>query len=311
MKASSASRATPLLAREPLAFEALPAKVRANVPHDVLFSVLSAHPSNQLRIERASSGREQSPVRAWPYDHDPATGAQRFRAQLPPVAVDEVVEYKPVLTRSGLVVMELPARATCGVDAATVTAPTAPDRTPPTAVPRYEWAPEFLGAFTVQLVKPPESFGPAPDGLHITFYIESGEIRGPKINAKIRGEGGDWMIVRRDGVGVADVRITYETDDGALLLSRYYGIFDLGPGGYERALRQEYDPVPPLVLAPQFLTSHPNWLWLNRLQCLAVGRVTMADLLVRFDLYAIRVGQPLLSSGLPRLLDAALNGEAH
>ena len=48
---------------------------------------------------------------------------------------------------------------------------------------------------------------------------------------------------------------------------------------------KEYDPVPPLVLAPQFLTSHPNWLWLNRLQCLAVGRVTMADLLVRFDLF--------------------------
>jgi hypothetical protein len=311
MKTSSASNATRVLAREPLAFEALPAQVRANVPHDVLFSVLPAHPSNQLRIERASGGREQSPVRAWPYDRDPVTGAQRFRAQLPAVAVDEMVEYKPVLTRSGLVVMELPARTTWGVGAAAVTIPTAPDPTPPTAVPRYKWASEFLGAFTVQLVKPPESFGPAPDGLHVTFYIESGEIRGPKINAKIRGEGGDWMTVRRDGVGVADVRITYETDDGALLLSRYYGIFDLGPGGYERALRQEYDPVPPLVLAPQFLTSHPNWLWLNRLQCLAVGRVTMADLLVRFDLYAIRVGQPLLSSGLPRLLDAALIGDAH
>jgi len=311
MNASSTSNAAGVLTQGPLAFEALPAELRANVPHDVTFAVLPAHPSNQLRIERTSSGRAQSPVRAWPYDRDPVTGAQRFRAQLPPVAVDEMVEYRPVLTRSGLVVLELPARTTCGVDAATVTVPTAPDRTPPTNVPRYEWAPEFLGAFTVQLAKPPESFGPAPDGLHITFYIESGEIRGPKINAKIRGEGGDWMNVRRDGVGVADVRITYETDDGALLLSRYYGIFDLGPGGYERALRQEYDPVPPLVLAPQFLTSHPNWLWLNRLQCLAVGRVTMADLLVRFDLYAIRVGQPLPSSGLPRLPDAVLNGEAH
>ena len=76
-------------------------------------------------------------------------------------------------------------------------------------------------------------------------------------------------------------------------------------GGYERALRNEYDPLPPLVLAPQFVTSHPDWLWLNRLQCLAVGRVTMADLLVRFDLYAIRVGQPLQSSGLPRAPDGA------
>ena len=271
--------------------------------------MLQAHPSNQLRIERTSCGREQPPVRAWPYSRDPMTGAQRFRAQLPPVSLDETVEYKPVLSRLGLVVMELPGRTTRGV--LPDPAPIAPKATALIPVPRYEWASEFLGAFTVQLAIRPVSFGPAPDGLHITFYIESGEIRGPKINAKIRGEGGDWMLVRRDGVGVADVRITYETDDGALLLSRYYGIFDLGPAGYERALRHEYDPVPPLVLAPHFLTSHPNWLWLNRLQCLAVGRVTMADLRVQFDLYAIRAGQPLPSSGLPRVHDAELIGDRH
>lgn len=310
MTRSSAPNPTHGPAREPLAFEALPAQVSSGVPYEVSFAVLPAHPSNQLRIERASSGRDRPPVRAWPYGRDPATGAQRFRAQLPPVAPDEMVEYKPVLTRSGLVIQEMPARRTRGVRA--VTAPVAPDRPPAAAgVPRYQWASEFLGAFTVQLAKPPESFGPAPDGLHITFFIASGGIIGPKINAKIRGEGGDWMLVRRDGVGVADVRITYETDDGALLLSRYYGIFDLGPRGYERALRNEYDPVPPLVLAPQFVTSHPNWLWLNRLQCLGVGGVTMAELLVRFDLYAIRAGQPLPSSGLPRSDDTALIGDAH
>jgi hypothetical protein len=310
MATLTAPYATRGSAREPLAFEALPAQVAADVPHDVSFAVLPAHPSNQLRIERASSAREQPPVRAWPSGRDLVTGAQRFRAQLPPVALDETVEYKPVLTRSGLVIRELPTLRTRGVRVPI--APAMPDRAPPsTSVPRYQWASEFLGAFTVQLSKPPESFGPAPDGLHVTFYIASGEIRGPKVNAKIRGEGGDWMLVRRDGVGVADVRITYETDDGALLLSRYYGIFDLGPGGYERALRNEYDPVPPLVLAPQFVTSHPNWLWLNRLQCVAVGGVTMADLLVRFDLYAIRAGQPLPSSGLPRLDGAALVGDVH
>ena len=295
-------------ARASLPFEALPAQVSANVPYDVSF-VVPAHPSNRLYIERASGGRERPPVMAWPDGRDPTTGAQRFRAQLPPVAADETVEYKPVLTRSGLIVKELPGRKTRGVTAAV--APIAVDETSLNSVPRYEWASEFLGAFTVQLAKPPELFGAGPDGLHITFYIASGEIHGPKINAKIRGEGGDWMLVRLDGVGVADVRITYETDDGALLLSRYYGIFDLGPAGYERALRQEYDPVPPLVLAPQFLTSHPNWLWLNRLQCLAVGRVTMADLLVRFDLYAIWAGQPLASSGLPRVHDEALIGDVH
>ena len=49
-------------------------------------------------------------------------------------------------------------------------APAAPDtaHAPPNAAPRYQWASEFLGAFTVQLINPPESFGPGPDGMHIT-----------------------------------------------------------------------------------------------------------------------------------------------
>jgi hypothetical protein len=300
------AHATRCRAHEPQAFEALPAQVSADMPHEVSFTVLPAHPSNQLHIQRASGDRLLPPIRAWPYGRDGATGAQRFRALLPPLAPDETVELTPVLSRAGLVVAELPRRTTCGMR--TTTLPIAPERAAASAnnVPRYRWTSDFLGAFTAQLAKVPESFGPGPDGLHITFYIASGEIHGPRINAKIRGEGGDWMLVRRDGVGVADVRITYETDDGALLLSRYYGVFDLGPNGYERALRKDYDPVPPLVVAPQFITSHPKWLWVNRLQCIGVGGVTMADLLVRFDLYAIHPGQPLPSSGLPPLEGTAL-----
>jgi hypothetical protein len=290
-------------------FEHVPSEMTAGTPFDVTFAVQPPHPSNQMHVERLSNGRMQSPLRASPVASD--AGSQRFQARLPALALGETVEYTPVLTRSGLVIERLPALTTRGVAAVPPPIEPAAKSSGSGTARRYEWSSELLGAFTVQLAKPPESFGPVSDGLHITFYIESGEIHGPRINAKIRGEGGDWMLVRRDGVGVADVRITYETDDGALLLSRYYGIFDLGPGGYERALRNEYDPVPPLVLAPQFVTSHPNWLWLTRLQCLAVGRVTMADLLVRFDLYAIRAGQPLPSSGLPRVAGEPLIGDVH
>lgn len=284
----------------PVAFDTLHPEVPAGAPLDVWWRVSPAHPSHQLVVERRVNGLRKPAVRAWPDGPLAEPASQRFRAQLPACEVGDTVEYAPVLTRAGLVVAELPVRTVRGVPAPATAATAAATNPQPASplftgtVPRYDWGADFLGAFTVQLAKPPESFGPAPDGLHITFYIASGEIHGPRINARIRGEGGDWMLVRRDGVGVADVRITYETDDGALLLSRYYGIFDLGPDGYERALRNDYDPLPPLVLAPQFITSHPDWLWLNRLQCLAVGRVTMADLLVRFDLYAIRVGQPLL-----------------
>ena len=291
-----------LRGKGPFDFAAIPELIPAGLPLDILFPITSGHPSNQLTIERRSNGRTLSPVRASPHRFDPATGLQYFRALLPAHGIAEVIEYLPVLSRAGQSLQALaPRTVRAGSD------PMPDDDAPKEAIrasrdviPRYDYHLDFLGAFSVQLANPPESFGPAPDGLHVTFYIASGEIRGPRINAKIRGEGGDWMLIRKDGVGVADVRITYETDDGALLLSRYYGIFDLGPTGYERALRRDYDPVPPLVLAPQFITSHPNWLWLNRLQCLAVGRVTMADLMVRFDLYAVHVGQPLSSSGLPR-----------
>ena len=297
------------LADPPLAYEALPSEVTAGTPLEMSFSVLPAHPGNQLIVAFKSNGREHPAVRGWPEGPDPATGAQRFRVRMPPLAPDETAEYWPVVQRSGLVIQRLPGRSTRGIQ--TPAAVAAPDTAPPssTAEPRYQWASEFLGAFTVRLVRPPESFGPGPDGMHITYFIESGEIHGPKINGKIRG--GDWMVLRHDGVGIAESRITYETDDGALLLSRYYGILDLGPDGYQRAVRNEFDPDPPLVLAPQFITSHPNWLWLNRLQCIAVGRASMVDLIVRLDIYAIRAGQPVTSAGMARVDVPALIGDIH
>lgn len=281
-----------MTATPPLPFAALPARVEPGRPLDVGWQVAPAHPANQLLIERRVDGVARPALRAQPDFRAADAGGQRFRALLPALEAGSSAEYLPKLVRAGRVVEVLPARSVRAGTPAPVPTPAAAPY-----LPRYGWSTEFLGCFDVQLAKPPESFGPAPDGLHITFYIASGEIHGPRINARIRGEGGDWMLVRRDGVGVCDVRITYETDDGALLLSRYYGIFDLGPDGYERALRNEYDPLPPLVLAPQFVTSHPDWLWLNRLQCLAVGRVTMAKLFVRFDLYAVHVGPTLTTRG--------------
>jgi len=287
----NASLAFHRLARQSFAFEALPSEVSVGVPLDVSLMIFPEHPSNQLVVERTSNGRVQAPVRGWPDGRDPAAGAQRFRVLLPALAPGEAVEYRPLLSRAGLVIETMSSRSTRGVRAPEEPLTSAAAAASVTTAPRFEWAPEFLGATTVRLAQPPESFGATPDGLHITFYATSGEIRGPKVNGRIRGEGGDWMLVRRDGVGIADARLTYEMDDGALLLSRYSGVLDLGPDGYARTVRNEYDPAPPFVLTPQFITAHPNWLWLNRIQCLAVGHASMKDLVARWDLYAIRVGQ--------------------
>ncbi len=185
-------------------YAAIPEQIPVGTPLDVIVATTRAHPSNQLVLERHAPGRALSPLRAWPQRIDPTTGVQYFRTILPALEPGEVVEYRPVLSRAGQVLETMTpkmVRAAPKRSAAPLEAPVPPAE----VIPRYAFDMEFLGALTVQLRKPPESFGPVSDGLHVTFYIASGEVSGPKINAKILGEGGDWMLIRRDGVGVCNV----------------------------------------------------------------------------------------------------------
>jgi hypothetical protein len=41
-------------------------------------------------------------------------------------------------------------------------------------------------------------------------------------------------------------------------------------------------------MAPRFVTSSASLNWLNGLQCIGLGRVTLATLLVEYDVYAMR-----------------------
>ena len=65
---------------------------------------------------------------------------------------------------------------------------------------------------------------------------------------------------------------------------------DLGADGYARALRGEFDPLPAFVGAPTYQTADRELEWLNRAQCLCVGRVDMKALRVEYDVYLIEVG---------------------
>src|SRR5579872_4442131 len=105
----------------------------------------------------------------------------------------------------------------------------------------FECRTEYLLSYSVGL-QPPEVIGPVPEGIRSTFYLLGGEVRGPRMKGRVRPVGGDWFTMRRDGVGVLDVRGTIETHEGALVEFAYQGLGDLGPGGYERMLRGELPP---------------------------------------------------------------------
>jgi hypothetical protein len=151
-----------------------------------------------------------------------------------------------------------------------------------------EYRLEHIASYTATL-REPEVIGPLPEGLRVNRYVTGGEVVGPKLSGKIRPVGGDWLTIRRDGIGILDVRGTIETTDGALIYVSYTGILDLGENGYEEVLQgKPRASGTPIRTSPRFHTSHPDYLWLNRLHCLGIGQAFPERSEVAYDVYAVR-----------------------
>jgi hypothetical protein len=148
---------------------------------------------------------------------------------------------------------------------------------------------KYMFSFTAILVQPPEVIGPVPEGLRANFYIApGGVITGPKLNGMVRPVGGDWLLMRRDGVALLDVRTTFESDDGAVIGVAYTGTLDAGPDGYRRFAQGQLPAVLPLRTSIRFETADPRYAWLNRLLGIGVGELDVPGLRVRYDVYAVR-----------------------
>ena len=136
-------------------------------------------------------------------------------------------------------------------------------------------------------LRAPEVIGPVPEGIRVNFYVTGGSIQGPRLAGTILPVGGDWLTLRRDGVGMLDVRATFKTGDDALIYIAYCGIGDLGEDGYDRFVRGELPPTLALRTAPVFRTAAPQYQWLHRLLCVSVGEVDFKSLEVRYDVFAV------------------------
>jgi hypothetical protein len=145
-----------------------------------------------------------------------------------------------------------------------------------------------LFSYNITLATPFEPIGPTPDGLRINVYVTGGEARGAKIRGKFRPVGGDWFLIRPDGVALTNVRCTLETNDGALIYVTHMGISDLGVGAYEKALRGEAIPAGAGIRStPIFQTAHPAYQWLHRSHFLMVGQAFFEVPEVRCEVYVV------------------------
>jgi Protein of unknown function (DUF3237) len=103
--------------------------------------------------------------------------------------------------------------------------------------------------------------------------------------------GGDFMRIRQDGIGIVNVVTEFlQTLTGARLYCSYGGMFDLGPDGYARAMRNDFDAFPPFVTSPTYTTADKKLAWLNRAQCLGLGRVDTKAMRIEADVYVVSVG---------------------
>jgi Protein of unknown function (DUF3237) len=221
--------------------------------------------------------------------------ARLFRALLPGQA-SGLVDFLPVLRFAGQPISpRLIESADCPRYQVTGgAAPAASARSPATAdaelagKPRWDWNTKFLWTGSIGIRK--EVVGVMPDGLRINWYFTEGRFVGPDHEGIVLPGAADLMRIRQDGIGVVNVTEVFETRTGARLHCSYGGIFDLGPDGYARALRNEFDAFPPFVTAPTYTTADKELAWINRTQCLGLGRVDTKAMRIEFDVYAVGVG---------------------
>jgi hypothetical protein len=153
---------------------------------------------------------------------------------------------------------------------------------------RWNWDAKFLWTCTAAIRK--QVIGELPDGLRINFEVTDGRFVGPRVEGIVVPGGVNWMRVREDGVAMINVTQCLQTRTGARIDSLYGGIFDLGPAGYARAVRGEFDPLPPFVVAPTYVTADEELAWLNRIQCIGLGRIDTKAMRIEFDVYGVTVG---------------------
>jgi hypothetical protein len=272
-----------------------PATILSGTPVPVRIAVSPVRPGHSVAVDyRVNNGPIRQAV-AVPDPRSDAANTRMFRAVLPGQS-DGTVELVPVLRFAGQPVSpglgDSPDRSSFQVvrrDGAPVAAArTLEPRVEPTSRPLWDWGSKWLGTCTIMLRK--EVVGIVPDGLRVDWHFIEGRFVGPDLEGTFLPGGADWMRIRVDGVALVDVKGCLQTKTGGRIYCTYQGAVDLGPDGYARALRGEFDPLPPFVGNPTYATAEKSLQWLNRAQCIAVGCVDMKALRVEYDAYVIQVG---------------------
>ena len=104
--------------------------------------------------------------------------------------------------------------------------------------------------------------------------VTGARIEGDRLNATMKGNAAaDWLRVSPEGYGTLDVKLTLETDDGAIVHATYSG-------------RLLFDTLT-IYAAPLFHTGDESYAWLNHIQAVAKGSF-QPDGGIIYEMYELR-----------------------
>jgi Protein of unknown function (DUF3237) len=133
---------------------------------------------------------------------------------------------------------------------------------------------DFSELMTLEVtVAEPQKLGNVPHGIRVIAPIVSGSFEGPRLRGKVLPGGGDWTLLRTDGVLELDLRLTLKTDDGALIQMSSFGLRHGPPEVLSALARGEtVDPSSYYFrTTPRFETAQPKYAFLNRLLTVSTG----------------------------------------
>jgi hypothetical protein len=115
--------------------------------------------------------------------------------------------------------------------------------------------------------------GMTPEGRRTIAPVTGGTFQGERLSGKVLPGGADWVRFRTDGTMMIDVRLTLQTDDGALIYLSYQGRF-IGAADAMAQLAQGKTLEPDsysLVTVVKFECGNERYAWLNDVIAVGLG----------------------------------------
>jgi|ERR1035438_1272528 hypothetical protein len=129
----------------------------------------------------------------------------------------------------------------------------------------------------------------SPHGARLCWQVATARLTGPRIEASLAVPGHDWMRLGPDGIRRPDLRVTLETDDGAIILFSY----DVGVirenQTFLTALQESRATTfadQYMRIAPRFDTGDDRYSWLTSHLFLGEGRLA-GDQQIEYQIHRV------------------------